>query len=110
MPSTVSFWIGAENADEREENLGKRSTTLSNFSWRRPRLNGISRQKATSTALLLMARNRWALDHGQPIEPAALSVFGGVSEGRIRNMMSGEKRIFSPWRARIPAQRSLSLA
>ena len=39
----------------------------------------------------MLARNRWALDNMQPIEPAALAYFGGLSEGRVRNMMSGSK-------------------
>jgi len=32
---------------------------------------------------VLMARNRWALDHGQPIEQPPLSVFGGVSKAEF---------------------------
>lgn len=57
--------------------------------------------------LALLARNRWALDTGRAVEPAALAVFGGVSEGRMRNMMSGAKRTFTPEDGRIPAAAAL---
>jgi hypothetical protein len=53
--------------------------------------------------LVMVARNRWALDNSQPVEPAALAHFGSVSEGRIRNMMSGAERNFTPADGRIPA-------
>ncbi|WP_295845929.1 hypothetical protein [Tardiphaga sp.] len=52
--------------------------------------------------LVMVARNRWALDNNQPVEPAALAHFGGISEGRIRNMMSGAERAFTPADGRIP--------
>lgn len=43
--------------------------------------------------VMLMARNRWALDEGEGvIDPTALALFGGVTEGRIRNLMSGANR------------------
>lgn len=58
--------------------------------------------------LVRLASNRWALDNGRPIEPAALAVFGGVTEGRIRNMMSGANRTFSSVGGRIPAQEALA--
>lgn len=53
--------------------------------------------------LLLLASNRWALDHGQPVDPAAVAYFGGVTEGRIRNMMAGNNRSFHPVGGKIPA-------
>jgi hypothetical protein len=53
--------------------------------------------------LVEIARNRWSLDNDQPIEPVALAFFGGVSEGRVRNMMSGSNRVFSSESGRIPA-------
>src|SRR4051794_36760509 len=58
--------------------------------------------------LVHLASNRWALDNNKPVEPAALAEFGGVSEGRIRNMMSGAKRTFSSEDGRIPAQEALA--
>ncbi len=39
---------------------------------------------------VLLARNRWALDHDRPIEPEALSIFGGVKMSRMRNMLAGK--------------------
>ena len=58
--------------------------------------------------LVRLATNRWALDNGQPVEPAALAEFGGVTEGRIRNLMSGPKRAFSSVDGRIPAHEALA--
>jgi hypothetical protein len=45
--------------------------------------------------IIMLARNRWALDNDNPVEPAALAVFGGVTEARIRNMMSGADSRFA---------------
>lgn len=59
------------------------------------------------TNLVRLASNRWALDNGAPIEPAALAVFGGVKEGRIRNLMAGSNRIFNAVDGRIPADEAL---
>jgi len=53
--------------------------------------------------LVMIARNRWALDNNELVEPAALAYFGRVSEGRIRNMMSGADRTFTPNDGRISA-------
>lgn len=39
---------------------------------------------------VLLARNRWALDHDRPVEPEALAVFGGVKMSRMRNMLAGK--------------------
>ena len=58
--------------------------------------------------LMLLARNRWALDTGASVEPAALAYFGGISEGRIRNMMSGAKRAFTHSDGRVPAHEALA--
>ncbi len=39
---------------------------------------------------ILMARNRWALDHDRPIDPQALAKFGEVKMSRMRNMLAGK--------------------
>jgi len=39
---------------------------------------------------ILLARNRWALDHDRPVEPEALAIFGGVKMSRMRNMLAGK--------------------
>jgi hypothetical protein len=57
--------------------------------------------------LVRIASNRWALDNNGPIDPVALAHFGGVSEGRIRNMMSGANRTFTSAEGRIPANEAL---
>ncbi|SNB74170.1 hypothetical protein SAMN06265338_1061 [Rhodoblastus acidophilus] len=58
--------------------------------------------------LVQIASNRWALDNGRPVEPVALAIFGGVSEGRMRNMTSGQNKTFSLVDGRIPAQEALA--
>jgi hypothetical protein len=67
-----------------------------------------SRAGASDLARLVrQARGRWALDNDQPVEPAALADFGGVSEGRIRNMMSGAAPELRSEKGKIPAQEAL---
>jgi hypothetical protein len=51
---------------------------------------GESRSPQLETTVLL-ARNRWALDHDRPVEPEALAVFGGVKMSRMRNMLAGKE-------------------
>jgi hypothetical protein len=58
--------------------------------------------------LIMLVKNRWALDHGEPIDPPALALFGGVSESRIRNLMAGADSIFNAVDKKIPAQQALS--
>ena len=58
--------------------------------------------------LIILVKNRWALDHGEPIDPPALALFGGVSESRIRNLMAGADSIFNAVDKKIPAQQALS--
>jgi hypothetical protein len=57
--------------------------------------------------LVSIASGRWALDNGEPVEPSALAHFGGISEGRIRNLMSGENRVFAAKDGKIPAADAL---
>lgn len=52
---------------------------------------------------VLLARNRWALDHDHPIEPEALAIFGGVKMSRMRNMLSGKNPELSRVDGRVPA-------
>lgn len=56
---------------------------------------------------LLLAKARWALDHDEPVEPIALAIFGGVSEGRLRNLMSGANRAMTPVDGKVPAKEAL---
>ena len=57
--------------------------------------------------LVSIASDRWALDNNEPVEPSALAHFGGISEGRIRNLMSGENRVFPAKDGKIPATEAL---
>lgn len=68
--------------------------------WGLPANNALSR-------LVQLAGNRWAMDNGEAVEPAALAYFGGISEGRVRNLMSGENRTFASKDGKIPAQQAL---
>jgi hypothetical protein len=57
---------------------------------------GLSKDgSADLVRLLRMARGRWDLDNGRPVELGALAAFGGVSEGTLRNMTSGAARKFA---------------
>lgn len=56
---------------------------------------------------VMLAQGRWALDHGHPIEPAALATFAGVTERRVRNLMAGEERIFRTSNGKIFAADAL---
>ena len=56
---------------------------------------------------MLLTRGRWALDNDETIEAPALAIFGGVSEQRIRNMMSKTEKLFSNVGGRIPAKEAL---
>lgn len=67
---------------------------------------GLSSSTALSS-LVFVASNRWALDHDEAVEPSALAYFGGISEGRVRNLMSGESRVFSAKDGKISAQDAL---
>jgi hypothetical protein len=60
------------------------------------------------TRLVKLAENRAALDIGESVDPASLAEFGGVSEGRVRNMMSGSDRKFGNEGGRIPATDALA--
>lgn len=53
--------------------------------------------------LIQMARGRWELDNGRPVELAALAAFGGVAEGTLRNMTSGAGRKFALKDGRVDA-------
>jgi len=57
--------------------------------------------------LVALAECRWALDRGDPVDPAALAVFGDVTEARIRNMMSGKNSYFTNRDGKIPARQAL---
>ncbi|MCV3765144.1 hypothetical protein [Rhizobium sp. TRM95796] len=67
-----------------------------------------SDQDIQLTKIVRLAANRMALDDGGLVEPAALAEFGGVSEGRIRNMMSGNDRKLGNEGGRIPAADALA--
>jgi hypothetical protein len=98
----------SETAEERAKNLEELVREAAEFLQATPTSQwGISLHSDLHR-LVRLATNRWALDNGRPIEPAALAEFGRVTEGRIRNMMSGQKRAFSSVDGGIPAQEALA--
>ncbi|WP_339951070.1 hypothetical protein [uncultured Albimonas sp.] len=65
--------------------------------------------EATGIAYIArQARGRWALDHGEPVEAGALAAFGGVTERRIRNMMSKGEAGFVVDEGRVTAASALA--
>lgn len=59
--------------------------------------------------IVALAQSRWNLDHATgDVDPASLAILGGLSEGRIRNMMSGEGRAFENTGGRISATSALA--
>ena len=60
------------------------------------------------TQIVKLAVNRLALDRGGFVDPASLAVFGGVTEGRIRNMMSGNDRKLANEGGKVPAADAMS--
>lgn len=63
--------------------------------------------KTTLEEVVSLARNRWALDCGESIEPGALAFFGQVSEARVRNLMAGRNRKFKHVDGRVTATDAL---
>lgn len=57
---------------------------------------------------VLLARNRWALDHDRPVEPEALAIFGGVKMSRMRNMLAGNDPELHRENGLVPAHEALS--
>jgi len=55
-----------------------------------------------------MAQGRWALDHAAPIEAPALALLGGVSERRVRNMMSTGEAGLQAEKGRVTAASALA--
>ena len=59
--------------------------------------------------IVRLARSRCALDTGEGgVDPASLAILGGWSEGRVRNMMSGEGRVLENAGGRVPAESALA--
>ena len=94
---------------ERREFLESKVTTLTDFYDSAPidlwHIEDGGRSELET--LVTLVRNRWALDNGKPIEPYALAYFGDLTEGSIRNMMSGQKARFTNRDGKIPANEAL---
>lgn len=105
------IFINAENEESEEcieGKLTKMVETASDFFDQCP-LDfwlGENRPPELENAILL-GRGRWSLDHGKPIEMQALALLGGVSLGRMRNMISGKSAVFHAENGRIPAHEAL---
>ncbi|CAJ0860769.1 hypothetical protein AMST5_01332 [freshwater sediment metagenome] len=99
---------GSVDAEQRANNLEQAIKEAEEFLQATPAAQwGISPNSDLHN-LVRLASNRWALDVGRPVEPAALAKFACVTEGRIRNLMSGPKRAFSSVDGRIPAHEAVA--
>lgn len=97
----------SEDADELREHLLSMLTQAKELLAKTPVEQWGLAPNNELSRLVSIASNRWALDNGEPVEPSALAHFGGISEGRIRNLMSGENRVFAAKDGRIPATDAL---
>jgi hypothetical protein len=99
---------GSDDAGQRAKNLEQAIKEAEDFLQATPAVQwGIS-PNSDLHHLVRLASNRWSLDNGRPVEPAALAEFARVTEGRIRNLMSGSKRAFSSVDGRVPAHEALA--
>lgn len=99
---------GSDDPDERANSLERAIVEAVDFLKATPVAEWGLSQKSDLHRLVRLATNRWALDNARPVEPAALADFGGVSEGHIRNMMSGQKRALTSVDGLVPAQEALN--
>lgn len=103
---------GSDDPDELASQIEAMVTEAQQFLAASPielwRIGKEGRGEPELVRLIRLAANRWALDNGRPVEPRALAAFGGVSEGRVRNMMAGSNRQFSNEDGRIPANEALA--
>ncbi|WP_438345744.1 hypothetical protein [Methylorubrum populi] len=97
---------GASDPREREDYLREEIERAGAFMDRVP-FAAWEIEPADAGRTLRLARGRFALDTGGPVEPWALAEFGGVSERRIRNMMAGAERVFDPKDGGVPAPQAL---
>lgn len=99
---------GGKDAAEREALLVRTIDEVASFMAKIPfKAWGIAPGDAGRT--LTLAQARFALDTGRAIDAATLAFLGGVTERRIRNMMAGKERSFTPDAdGRIPAEEALS--
>lgn len=98
---------GGRTSEERETRLRLAIEEVAAFMAKIPfEAWGISPADAGRT--LHLAQGRYALDTGRAIDAATLGLLGDVSERRIRNMMAGKERVFTPdGDGRIPASEAL---
>ncbi|ORE97759.1 hypothetical protein [Aurantimonas sp. 22II-16-19i] len=96
----------SKTPEEHEAFLEETLATAAGFMARAP-LRAWEMENTDLENTFRLAQARWALDHDEPIEPAALAIFGGISEGRLRNLMSGANRAMTPVEGKIPAKEAL---
>lgn len=65
-------------------------------------------QDDVPTRIIVLATGRQALDRGEGmLEPKAVGLLGNLSEGRVRNLMSGQEPQLASVQGRIPAPEAL---
>ncbi len=73
--------------------------------YERSNLDRIAGQENEVVKIVRLARARWNLDtEAGEIDPASLALLGGLSEGRIRNMMTGSDRVFENTGGKVSAR------
>lgn len=98
-----------ESREETERYVAETVRKAEDFLHRSPLERwGLNERPSELEQIVMLASNRWALDNMKPVEPAALAFFGGLSEGRVRNMMSGAKAVFTNKGGKILATEALA--
>jgi hypothetical protein len=100
--------LEGESTEDKENHLREFIAQTEEFVRKSPLYFLESNHSTPLENVVMLARNRWALDHNDPVEPQAIAIFGGLSEGRIKNMMSGKDRQFQNIGGKVPAKEVLN--
>lgn len=94
--------------DSRDQHIGALLAAGGSF-LDRADIQRIAGKDNQLSKIVALAQSRWNLDHATgDVDPASLAILGGLSEGRVRNMMSGEGRAFENTGGRISATSALA--
>lgn len=89
--------------DSRERHIQKMLSAAIGF-LERADIQRIAGKDNQLSKIVALAQSRWNLDHATgEVDPASLAILGGISEGRVRNMMSGGGRAFENTGGRVSA-------
>lgn len=101
------IWLGAEGHHKEAEiveQLERMIGDVSSFLNKCPLETWLGEGRSPQLEdTVLLAQNRWEMDHDRSVDPEALAIFGGVKISRMRNMLSGKKPELTRVDGRIPA-------